>query len=212
MASPDHWHAAPPADYRGPRIGLVHGLAAGRHMEQQLLKFLRDEGFADTSLYSNYTRPAVIARDMAEAAATGRPLALIGFSQGGFQMVKVARELAHANVPVDLLMTLAAGGAGRFYFPQIGSNPRRIPANVKRCLNYFSEGDLLGTDVIASLNLARAESAATQIENIAYPRAAGIDHVGMARCFPPERVAPMVKTLFLDRLLGEFQCLTSATS
>lgn len=53
MASPDHWHAAPPADYRGPRIALVHGLAAGRHMEQQPLKFLRESGFADTSLYSS---------------------------------------------------------------------------------------------------------------------------------------------------------------
>lgn len=205
----DRWIATPPADYTGSRIALVHGLAAGRHMEQHLLKFLREAGFADTSLYSNYTRPAVIAHDMEEAAAAGRPLALIGFSQGGFQMVKVARELAHANLPVDLLVTLAAGGAGRFYFPQIGSNPRRIPANVKRCLNYFSEGDLLGTDVIASLNHARAESSATQIENIAYPRTAGVDHVGMARCFPPERVAPMVKTLFLDRLLVELQGLNA---
>lgn len=176
-------------------------------MEQHLLTFLREAGFADTSLYSNYAPPAVIAREMAEAAAAGRPLALIGFSQGGFQMVKVARELARPGVPVDLLVTLAAGGAGRFYFPQIGSNPRRIPANVKRCLNYFAEGDLLGTDLIAALNLARAESAGTQIENIAYPRAAGVDHVGIARCFPPERVAPPVRRLFLDRLQQELSAL-----
>ena len=99
MAATDHWHAALPADYRGPRIGLVHGLAAGRHMEQHLLTFLREAGFADTSLYSNYARPAVIARDMAEATKAGRPLALIGFSQGGFQIVKEARELLREGVP-----------------------------------------------------------------------------------------------------------------
>lgn len=207
MPPPEHWRAAPPTDYAGPRIALVHGLAAGRHMEQHLLQFLREQGFADTTLFSNYARPADLADHLAPAAGAR---VLVGYSQGGFQCVKAARELAARGVPVDLLVTVAAGGAGRLYFPQIGFNPRRIPANVRRCLNYFAEGDALGTDFLARLNLARAEQAGTQVENIAYPRAARIDHIGVVRCYPPGRVAPLVQERFLERLLAELQGTTAS--
>ncbi|MCC2636957.1 MAG: alpha/beta hydrolase [Moraxellaceae bacterium] len=210
MFSPAHWRATPTSDYRGPRIGLVHGLAAGSHMERHLLTFLREAGFADTTLYSNYERPAVIARDMAEATTAGRAVALIGFSQGGFQVVKASHELDRLGRTVDLLVTLAAGGAGRFYFPQIGARPRRIPGNVRHCLNYFTEGDLLGTDLIAHANLAHADSPATRLENIAFPRDARTGHAGITRCFPPERVARQVRTQFLDRLLQELGSLQRA--
>lgn len=199
------WIASPPADYRGPRIALVHGLAAGRHMEQHLLKFLREAGFADTTLFSHYERPAVLARHLAQDAAAGRSRVLVGYSQGGFQCVKAAQALAQQQVPVDLLVTVAAGGAGRLYFPQIGFNPRRIPANVARCLNFYAEGDPLGTDPLARLNMAQAESAATHVENIAYPREARIDHVTLVRCYPPARVAPLVRERFLERLLAELK-------
>lgn len=207
MLTPATWRATPPADYRGPRIALVHGLAAGRHMERHLLKFLREAGYADVTLYSNYLPTVVLARDMRRAADAGRAIALIGYSQGGFQVVKTARRLARQNVAVDLLVTIAAGGAGRFYFPQLGADPRRIPSNVRRCLNYYAEGDWLGTDVLPRANLARAESPATRVENIAYPRDAGVDHIGIARCYPAERTAPPVKTLFLERLLRELDGL-----
>lgn len=203
MPAPASWIATPPADYRGPRIALVHGLAAGRHMERHLLQFLREAGFADTTLYSNYVRPARLADDLQAAAARGRRVALVGYSQGGFQAVKASHELRVRKVTLDLLVTVAAGGAGRFYFPQIGFNPRRIPANVTRCLNYFAEGDHLGTDVIPHANLARAEHAATHLENIAFPRAARIDHLALVRCYPPARVAPLVREQFLERLLRE---------
>lgn len=209
MPSPAHWRAAPPSDYRGPRVGLVHGLAAGRHMEKHLLKFLREAGHADTTLYSNYHRPQLIAQDLQEAAAAGRAIALVGYSQGGFQAVKVAQELARRGIALPLLVTLAAGGAGRLYFPQLGFNPRRIPGNVKRCLNYFAKGDHLGTDPVSHLNLARAESPATQVEDIAYPRAANIDHIGLVRCFPADKVAPLVRQQFLNRLLRELASLAT---
>lgn len=209
MFSPASWRAAPPSDYRGPRLVLVHGLAAGNHMERHLLKFLRDAGYADTTLYSNYTPPSTIAKHVADAVQAGRPVALIGYSQGGFQLVKVAHELSAITVDVDLLVTIAAGGAGRLYFPQIGANPRRIPANVKRCLNYYAEGDWLGTDPIAAMNLAKAEASGTHIENIVFPRDAGVDHIGIVRCYPPERVAAPVKALLLDRLLQELSALAT---
>jgi pimeloyl-ACP methyl ester carboxylesterase len=207
MPAPVNWRATPPDTYRGPRLALVHGLAAGNHMERHLLAFLREAGYADTTLYSNYTRPGAIALDLALATRAGRPIALVGYSQGGFQMVKVSHELARVGVPVDLLVTIAAGGGGRLYFPQIGANPRRIPANVKRCLNYYAEGDWLGTDPVPALNIARAEAASTHVENIAFPRGSGIDHVGIVRCYPPERVAPLVRTQLLDRLLQELAAL-----
>jgi pimeloyl-ACP methyl ester carboxylesterase len=207
MFSPANWRATPPPGYDGPRIGLVHGLAAGSHMERQLLKFLRETGYADVTLYSHYMPTLVLARDMRQAVDAGRPVALIGYSQGGFQVVKAARRLARHNIAVDLLVTVAAGGAGRFFFPQIGADPRHIPGNVKRCLNYYAEGDWLGTDVIARANLAVAGSGATFLENIVYPREARVDHIGIVRCFPPERVAPQVRRLFLDRLLQELGAL-----
>jgi pimeloyl-ACP methyl ester carboxylesterase len=210
MPSPASWRATPPAGYRGPRIVLVHGLAAGNHMERHLLKFLRDAGYPDTTLYSNYTRPAVIAQDVAAAVRDGRPVALVGYSQGGFQLVKVAQALAQEDLAVDLLVTIAAGGGGRLYFPQWFARPRRIPRNVKRCLNFYAEGDWLGTDLVPAMNLAKAESAATQVENIAFPRDAGVDHIGIVRCYPAERVAPAVKTQLLDRLRQELAALTAA--
>lgn len=205
MPRPDSWIATPPAGYTGPRIALVHGLAAGRHMERHLLAFLREAGFADTTLFSHYARPATLADHFADPAAAGRACVLIGYSQGGFQCVKAAQALAARGVNVDLLVTVAAGGAGRFFFPQIGFNPRRIPANVRRCLNYFSEGDPLGSDLLAHLNLAQAQSPDTQVENIAYPRTARLDHIALVRCYPPAKVAPLVRERFLERLLAELQ-------
>lgn len=203
MPAPAPWLATPPADHAGPRIALVHGLAAGRHMEQHLLQFLREAGFADTSLFSNYARPATLAAHL--AAVPDRPRVLIGYSQGGFQSVKAAQLLARQDVAVDLLVTVAAGGAGRLYFPQIGFNPRRIPANVRRCLNYFSLGDALGTDPLEHLNHAQPAAPETQVENIAYPRDARIDHIALVRCYPPAKVAPLVKERFLVRLLTELR-------
>lgn len=201
----DDWIARPHDEYAGPRIALVHGLAAGRHMERHLLTFLREAGFADTTLFSHYARPATLADHFTDPATAGRPCVLIGYSQGGFQCVKAAQALAARGVTVDLLVTVAAGGAGRFFFPQIGFNPRRIPANVQRCLNYFAEGDPLGTDLLAHLNLAQAESPATKVENIAYPRAARLNHVELVRCYPPAKVASLVRERFLERLLAELQ-------
>lgn len=201
----DRWIATPPADYTGPRIALVHGLAAGRHMEQHLLKFLREAGFLDTTLFSNYESPDVLAHHLSHEAAAARPRVLIGYSQGGFQCVKAAQAMNKGGIGVDLLVTVAAGGAGRLYFPQIGFNPRRIPGNVKRCLNFYAEGDPLGSDPLARLNLARAASPQTHVENIAYPRGARIDHVTLVRCYPPAKVAPLVQEHFLSRLLAELR-------
>lgn len=201
------WQASPPPDYAGPRIALVHGLLAGNHMARHLLTFLREAGYADTTLYSNHLAPALIARDLAPATAAGRAIAMIGYSQGGFQIVKTARLLQRQNVPVHLSVSVAAGGGGRLYFPQWGANPRRIPGNVQRHLNYFSLIDHIGTDPVTAHNFAHPEAGHTQVENIAYPVAAAVGHLETVRCYPPERVHTRVRELFLERLLSELSQL-----
>jgi hypothetical protein len=67
--------------------------------------------------------------------------------------------------------------------------------------------DRMGTDPVHAHNLAYAESAETHVENIIYPAEAKVEHIETVRCFPPERVLPLVRTLFLDRLLAELSVL-----
>lgn len=193
----------------GPRIALIHGLFAGSHMQRNLLRFLREAGHADSSLYSNHLPPARIADSLAEAATAGRPVVLIGYSQGGFQAIKVARLLARRGIPVALLVTAASGGKGRWWPPQWALHDvRSIPDNVRLCLNFFSLGDTLGSDRRAADNQARG-AAGTRVENHAYPLSSGVDHIGIVRCYPESRVIPQVRLHFLDRLLAELRLLSS---
>lgn len=201
------WQANVSPSVTGPRIALIHGLAMGKHMERHLLTFLRSAGYADTSLYSNHLPPQRIADDLAQAAQAGRPIVLVGYSQGGSQVLKVAKLLFLRGIETHLVVSLAAGGLGRFYFSQWGFNTRRIPVGIKRYLNYFAAKDLLGTDLRHSANLAYAVSPETHLENIAYTRGAGVDHFNIVTCYPATRVHPEVKALFLDRLLLELALL-----
>lgn len=202
-----NWRANPANNDHGPKIILIHGLMAGTHMQRHLLQFLRDAGYADTSLYSNHQRPASIARDLIKAGQVGRPIVLIGYSQGGSQVLKVAKVLQQHNLACELVVSLAAGGMGRIYPAQWGFNVRHIPANIKKYLNYFAALDRLGTDRQYHKNLAVASSINTHVENIAYPVTANVDHLSIVRCYPTERVVPEVQKLFLNRLLAELEKL-----
>lgn len=203
-----NWKATPSPYYKGPQIALIHGLLAGKHMQNHLLQFLRAAGFEDTSLYSNHTLPSSIAKQLLPAARAKRPIVLIGYSQGGSQVIKVARHLQKQGVECDLVISLAAGGMGRLYPMQWGFDMRWIPENVKQYLNYFAANDILGTDKHYGMNLAIAEGSHTIIENIGYPIDAGIDHLKIVRCYPEWRVPLQVKNLFLDRLLAELKQLS----
>lgn len=202
-----NWRANPANNDHGPKIILIHGLMAGTHMQRHLLQFLRDAGYADTSLYSNHQRPASIARDLIQAGQAVRPIVLIGYSQGGSQVLKVAKVLQQHNLACELVVSLAAGGMGRIYPAQWGFNVRHIPANIKKYLNYFAALDRLGTDRQYHKNLAVASSINTHVENIAYPVTANVDHLSIVRCYPTERVVPEVQKLFLNRLLAELEKL-----
>lgn len=207
MSTSKNWRATPTMDYQGPKIALIHGLLAGSYMQRHLLQFLREAGYQDTSLYSNHQRPAAIARDLIQAGLAGRPIVLIGYSQGGSQVLKVANILKKNNMTCDLVCSLAAGGMGRLYPAQWGFNVRQIPDNIKKYLNYFAPADRLGTDRHYNKNLAAAANFITHVENIAYPADANVDHLSIVRCYPSERVLPQVQQLFLDRLLCELQAL-----
>lgn len=70
------------------------------------------------------------AAKIAKAHAAGKAgrIVLVGHSQGGNNLIDIARELAKHKVQVDLLITLAP-------FQQ---DP--VPANVVRALNYYQAG------------------------------------------------------------------------
>lgn len=196
------------ADYRGPRIALIHGLMAREYVQGQLLHYLRDAGYADTTQWGHLAPVRAIVEDLQQAAQAGRGIAIVGYSQGGFHAVKVARELQRRRVALPLLVTIAAGGKGRWMPAQWGFDPRPIPANVGHCLNVFAAGDGLGTDRHTAHNHAHAQHPATRIENIALEPS--VSHTGIVRCYPAARVHPQVKTRLLERLLAELEGLNRA--
>jgi hypothetical protein len=59
------------------------------------------------------------------AAGASGPLVLVGHSQGGNNVIDIARELEKQSIPVDLIVTIAP-------FLQ---DP--VPANVGRAINYY---------------------------------------------------------------------------
>ena len=200
------WHSGSPDNSLGPRIALIHGFLAGRHMERNLLRWVREAGFADASLFSNDCSPAVIADFLAAALPHKRKLVLIGYSQGGFQVLKVARILARRGHDIDLVASLAAGGVGRLHPAQWGFRVRRLPANIKRLLNIYSQADVMGTDPLPSGNALQAQHGIV-LENIALAKADAIDHLTLARCFPRERVHPVVAERVLAPLLAALRAL-----
>ncbi|WP_150112600.1 esterase/lipase family protein [Marinobacter nitratireducens] len=193
--------------FSGPKIALIHGLMARSHMQRHLLHYLRDQGHTDTTMYGHLHSPRAIAEELRSAVDANRKIALIGYSQGGFQAVEVARELHGAGVPVDLLVTIAAGGLGRAFPGRWRAEPRQIPSNVKQCINLFSEGDILGCDRRYQRNLATPTMAGQFVENHGFSRVDGISHIDLVRCYPEGRVHPQVRSLVLGRLMRELSLM-----
>lgn len=206
LPSPDR-PTIPPHD-TGPRIACIHGLSARKHMQRHLLHFIRAADYADTTLYG-HLQARLITKDLQQAAAQGRPIALVGYSQGGLEAMNVTRELERRGVRVALLVLIAARGLGRIFPHRWRADMRRVPANVALCLNYFAEGDVLGSDAQWERNEMTASGAASRVENIGFVRAAGISHLGIARCYPPERLPTVLKARLHDRLLAELAALGS---
>ena len=93
------------------------------------------------------------------AGATG-PLVLVGHSQGGNNVIDMARELENQSIPVDLLVTVAP-------FMQ-----EPVPANVVRALNYYQSPGW-GSALVPDPGFKG------QLSNINVAEDAGILHVNM---------------------------------
>lgn len=201
-------------DRPGPDVGrpalciaVIHGFAARGHMQRNLLRFLRESGYPNTTLYG-HLQAQLIADELATATAQGQKIVVIGYSQGGLEAVRVARELDRRGIHIDLLVTIAGGGrGGRFWPHRWADDPRTIPANVARCLNYFSTTDKLGTDVPLDDNLAAAVDSRQHVENICFDEDARVSHLTITKCYPASRVPPRVATDLLQRIQAECAAL-----
>jgi hypothetical protein len=118
--------ALPPCAFAETRVYLLRGwfgvFSTGM---DQIAEDLRAKGIKAEAIGHLEWKAAAakIAGDRA-AGATG-PLVLIGHSQGGNNVIDIARELEKQAIPVDLLITVAP-------FMQ---DP--VPPNVVRALNYY---------------------------------------------------------------------------
>ena len=204
--APDYPAVEPGFD--GPKVAAIHGLLGHDLMRKHLLRMMRESGYLDTTMYSHLHPTKAIADDLSEAAGANRRIAIVGYSQGGFEAIKVARELARRDITVDLVVTIAAGGLGRTLPAQWGFNPRKAPANVFRCLNFFSEGDRLGSDQKPERNLMKASQSGQYVENIVFPKDEHISHIRLVICYPESRVHPTVRARLLDPLQNELASLT----
>ncbi len=189
------------------KIILIHGFLAREHMQRHFCHYLHAHGYTDAQVYGHLHSVVELAREIRYAKQQGQAVVMIGFSQGGFHVVRVARYLANYAIGIDLLVTMAAGGLGRILPKQWGFNPRHIPRNVNKALNYFSVGDYLGSDLSEVNNRIYASDANQSLENIVFARELKISHIDLSRCYPEQRIHPTVQNLLLDRLLMELEVL-----
>lgn len=193
--------------YSGPRVAVIYGFMARRLMQRHLLHYLRSKGLSDVTMYGHLHSVDAISDDLQAVSSEGRNLVILGYSQGGFQAVKVARELERRGVAVSLLVSIAAGGLGRVFPGRWGSDPRTVPANVDVCLNFFSCGDLLGCDRSHQTNEAVGSRASQRIENHMFHAHEGVSHIDLVRCYPEDGIKPAVRTHVIERIMAEISSL-----
>jgi pimeloyl-ACP methyl ester carboxylesterase len=90
---------------------------------------VRSQVYQDTQHVELADQIASVYRNQKNA----EPIVLIGHSYGADDVVRVARRLDEAGIPVDLLLTIDA------------TTPPKVPKNVKLCLNYYQSNV---TDVV----------------------------------------------------------------
>ncbi len=193
--------------HRQAKIILIHGFLAKDHMQRHLCTFIKSLGYEDVKVYGHIHPIKALAQIVEIAVGQQCPVIIIGYSQGGFHAMKLAQYLQKQNIELDLLVTIAAGGMGRLLPTQWGYNPRKLPANVRRYLNFFAEGDRLGSDLRLNSNVVEVKRQNQFVENIIFDQQDHVSHIEIVRCYPAEKVHPKVKELLLDRLVIELQHL-----
>jgi hypothetical protein len=86
--------------------------------------------------------------------ANSEPLVLIGHSYGADDVVRVARKLDEAGIPVDLMITVDA------------TVPPNVPKNVKLCYNYFQSTSTDFIPMFRGIPLTPDKDANLKIVNI----------------------------------------------
>jgi pimeloyl-ACP methyl ester carboxylesterase len=193
--------------YSGPRVAVIYGFMARRLMQRNLLHYLRSKGLSDVTLYGHLHSVDSISDDLQASRNEGQNLVILGYSQGGFQAVKVALELERRGVDVALLVSIAAGGLGRVFPGRWGFDPRTVPTNVDVCLNFFSKGDLLGCDRSHQMNEAVGSRASQRVENHMFHAHEGVSHIDLVRCYPEKEIKPAVRTHVIERIMTELSGL-----
>lgn len=193
--------------YSGPRVAVIYGFMARRLMQRHLLHYLRSKGLPDVTMYGHLHSVDSISDDLQASRSEGRNLVILGFSQGGFQAVKIARELERRGVDVSLLVSIAAGGLGRVFPGRWGFDPRSVPTNVDVCLNFFSQGDLLGYDRSHQMNEAVGSTSSQRVENHVFHVHEGVSHIDLVKCYPEEGIKPAVRTHVIERIMAEISGL-----
>ena len=195
------------------KIVLFHGFMAREHMQRHWLHYLAELGYPNVELYGHLPSAKKITKQIIDLNQSKKQkIVLIGYSQGGFQAVKVAQALKRLQYPVDLLVTIAAGGKGRLLPKQWGYNPRQIPENVLKSLNFFSLSDPLGADRCYRDNLIQSSRDHQSIENIIFDRSAQVGHIELSRCYPKQRIHHLVKQHLISRIEKELFSLESSSN
>ena len=113
-----------------PRVGQVYLIRGLVGLFSVGIDRLTEEINADgitAHVYQEVQDPEMATAIIAqyEHAVRREPLCLIGHSVGAEDVITIARKLQAHGIDVDLMICLDA------------TNPRRVPTNVKRCVNYY---------------------------------------------------------------------------
>jgi pimeloyl-ACP methyl ester carboxylesterase len=87
-------------------------------------------------------------------ARNPEPLVLVGHSYGADDVVNIARALEHANVTVDLLVTIDP------------TTPPAVPKNVKHCYNLYQPNVLDALPMLRGIPLEAEEGFAGKLQNV----------------------------------------------
>lgn len=89
-----------------------------------------------------------------EHAAEREPLILIGHSVGAEDVITIARKLQPHGITVDLMICLDA------------TNPAKVPANVRQCVNYYQPSIMDFLPILRGLPLKAEPDFAGDLQNL----------------------------------------------
>lgn len=132
------------------RGGLGGLFSKGMNRLQNTLKQDKNLYVSSTIWYKAYNLSQFIIHN-AKTGKTHGPIILVGHSLGANEQIKVAKNLARANIPVALLITVDA------------VSPLPVPPNVKRVLNIYKPS---AVPIFRGFEVKALDPSKTKIENL----------------------------------------------